>query len=437
MKLTIEKVIYGGQGLARIPETEGALSGKRIFVPFTLPGEQVRASLVEDTRGYTVGQLQQIDAASPQRTQPACPHFTHCGGCQLQHAAYAAQIDIKRGVLLETLARAGLKDIPEISALHGTPLAYRNRMRLHLQTQPHFAIGYREQAAHTLVPIEQCPIVTPVLQQCLQAIRALGEEQHIPEGISEMELFTNHDGSAVVLSAFTTQQDHSLQQDSEAFFTSLAARVPELTGAALFLRQTGRNAKPEPQPLLRWKAQNLIYRVGAHSYQVSIGSFFQINQSMLGAFVALVTDGLHGKLAWDLYAGVGLFARVLAEKFQQVTAVEASATSSKDLQHNLHVLPANVIHATTNEFLSATLEQRTVSPDLAVLDPPRAGLGMETANLLARCRPQRIVYVSCDPATLSRDLKALTESGYRLHRLHMVDMFPQTYHQETVAVLLR
>ena len=435
MKLTIEKIIYGGQGLARIPETEGALAGKRIFVPFTLPGEHVSASLREDTRGYAVGQLQQIETTSPLRTQPVCPHFTHCGGCQLQHATYAAQMEIKRSVLLETLDRAGLKNIPEISALQAAPLAYRNRMRLHVQTEPHFDLGYREHRAHTLVPIQQCPIAAPVLERCLHALRSLGAEQAIPAGVSEIELFMNQNGSEVLLSAFTALRSHSLQLECEQLFPALAAQISELMGAALFLRKKGGNAMPEP--LLRWKAQCLHYRAAAHIYRVSIGSFFQVNQTLLDAFVTLVTGGLHGKQAWDLYAGVGLFARVLAENFTHVTAVEASATSAEDLQHNLDGSHANVVRSTTADFLRSALERRTVSPDLAVVDPPRAGMGAEVVLLLAQCRPRRIVYVSCDPATLSRDLKALIESGYHLDRLHIVDMFPQTYHQETVAVLIR
>lgn len=437
MKLTIEKVIYGGQGLARIPETEGALAGKRIFVPFTLPGEQVSATLREDTRGYAVGELDQIEIASTQRTEAACPHFTHCGGCQLQHAAYPEQIEIKRAVLLETLDRAGLKNIPEISILSDAPVAYRNRMRLHLRGEPHFAIGYREHHAHTLVPIEQCPILTPILERCLQTLRTLGADEEIPADVHEVELFTNHDGSSVLVSAFTTRQSSSLGGDCEPFLAALGRQIPEVVGGALFLRETGRSAAVDSHLLHRWKSQSLNYRVGSHAYRVSIGSFFQVNQSVLHAFVALVTEELHGKVAWDLYAGVGLFARVLAEQFQQVIAVESSRTSSEDLAFNLAGLSARVVAATTKDFLRQALDQRTVSPDLAVLDPPRAGLGAETTLLLLQCRPHRIVYVSCDPSTLSRDLKLLVESGYRLSRLHLVDMFPQTYHQETVALLTR
>jgi len=442
MKLTIEKIIYGGQGLARIPETEGAQAGKRIFIPFTLPGEQVAVDLLpsahgQSHRGYASGHLLQVEKASPLRAHPACPYFTRCGGCHLQHATYAGQVEIKRGVLRETLERAGLQHLPEISARYGDPLAYRNRMRLHLQTQPNFAIGYREQHAHTLVPIAQCPIVTPLLERCLDALRALGEAKAIPEGIHEMELLANPDTPTILLSAFTSQNDPQLRAHSETFFAALSAQVPELAGAALLQRGTGRNASPETQTLLRWKAQSLHYRVGAYSYRISLGAFFQVNSSLLASFVALVTEDARGQKAWDLYAGVGLFARVLTESFSHVTAVEVAVAAVEDLRHNLAGLPATVVATTTESFLQHALEERRVSPDLTILDPPRAGLGIDGVNLLARCRPRRIVYVSCDPATLSRDLKALIESGYRLDRLHMVDMFPQTYHQETVAVLVR
>ncbi len=442
MELTIEKVIYGGLGLARIPESEGAAAGKRIFVPGVLPGERVEAALdaapgKNKKAGFAQGRLLQVLEPSPQRTQPDCPHYTRCGGCHLQHSTYAAQVEIKRSVLRETLERAGLQHLPEISALCGDPLAYRNRMRLHLQTQPNFAIGYREQHAHTLVPIAQCSIVTPLLERCLDTLRALGEAGAIPEGIHEIELFANPNTPTILLRAFTSQDDPLLRAHSETFFAALAAQIPEMAGAALLQRGTGRNASPETQTLLRWKAQSLHYRVGAHSYRISLGAFFQVNSSLLASFVTLVTEGERGQQAWDLYAGVGLFARVLTESFSHVTAVEIAPAAVEDLRHNLAGLSATVVAATTESFLQHALDERRVSPDLAILDPPRAGLGMKGVNLLARCRPRRIVYVSCDPVTLSRDLKALIESGYRLDRLHMVDMFPQTYHQETVATLVR
>ena len=442
MKVAIEKVVYGGDGLARLHADAEAHGGKSIFVPFTLPGEQVEIDLDDSrsqkaARGYATGHLLRVEEASPLRTQPACPYFTQCGGCQLQHATYAGQVDIKRNVLRETLERAAVKSLPKISTVHGNPFHYRNRVRLHLQSQPSFAIGYHAHNSHTLIDIAQCPIAAPTLEDCLHILRRLGTAGSIPDGLDELELFSDAEGDAILLSAFTSRQDPRLLAECDKFFSALATEIPQITGAALFLRPSNHQAAPIPQVLLRRNAQQLSYRVAAHTYRVSIGAFFQVNQSLLEPFVHLVTNGWQGQSAWDLYAGVGLFSRVLAEAFAHVTAVEVAPSAVDDLRTNLADVNATIFPHSTDDFLRYALEERSVSPDLALLDPPRAGLSKDGVNLLARCRPRAIVYVSCDPATLSRDLKALIESGYRLDRLHMVDMFPQTYHQETVAVLLR
>ena len=441
MQLKIEKIIYGGQGLARIPESEGDAAGKRIFVPFTLPGEEVEAGLLpaankKSTQGFAHGKLVRVLEASPQRVEPACPHFTRCGGCHLQHAKDAAQTEIKRGVLRESLDRAGIKNLPEIAALTGSPLAYRNRARVQLQHAPEFQLGYREPASHTLAAIEQCPVLSPALQDALQVLLTLGRSGEVPASVEEVEIFSNHDGSVLLLSLFTSAPRPDAEELFTSFLVRLAAAAPALRGAAVFSRASG-HAPASAEPWLRWREQQLLYSIGEFDYRVSLGSFFQIHQPLLPEFVALVTDGWSGKLAWDLYAGVGLFARRLAQHFAQVIAVEIAPSAVRDLRHNLSGLPAAIASAATENFLRHALAQRTTAPDLALLDPPRAGLGARAAILLAQCRPRSIVYVSCDPATLSRDVKTLVESGYCLDRLHMVDLFPQTYHQETVAVLQR
>ncbi len=441
MQLKIEKIIYGGQGLARIPESEGDAAGKRIFVPFTLPDESVQAEIVETARskknqGFVQGRLTHVLESSPQRTQPACLHFMRCGGCHLQHAEYATQAEIKRDVLVESLQRAGVKKIPTIASLTGSPLAYRNRVRLQLLHKPEFRLGYREQNSHALVAIEQCPVMAPILQRALPLLLALGRSRKIPASIEEIELFTNHDSSEFLLSIFVSEEPSQLREDFLSFSAHLASAIPELCGAAVFLR-ADENRRMPGTPWLRWQKQDMLYRVGEFAYHVSLGSFFQVNQPLLPEFAALVTDAWSGGLAWDLYAGVGLFARRLAERFTQVIAVEIAPTAVSDLRKNLSGLSVAIAPATTENFLRHALAQHTTAPDLALLDPPRAGLGTQTATLLAQCRPRSIVYVSCDPATLSRDVKTLVESGYCLERLHMVDLFPQTFHQETVAVLQR
>jgi 23S rRNA (uracil1939-C5)-methyltransferase len=181
--------------------------------------------------------------------------------------------------------------------------------------------------------------------------------------------------------------------------------------------------------------QSISYAARDQSYRVSIGSFFQVNRFLIDPLVELVTKDAEGKLAWDLYAGVGLFARVLQSTFNQVVAVEAAPSSVQDLRHNLADGAHRIVASSTLDFLRRAATARKEIPDFVVVDPPRAGLGKEVTALLEKIQPAHITYVSCDPATLSRDLKSLLDSGYSLQQLHMVDMFPQTFHLESVAKL--
>ena len=170
---------------------------------------------------------------------------------------------------------------------------------------------------------------------------------------------------------------------------------------------------------------------------MSLGSFFQVNRLLVDALAALVVEGREGLLAWDLYAGVGLFARALAAKFERVVAVEAAPFSAADLSHNLEGTKHKALRLTTRDFLRQQTRGAVVRPDLIVVDPPRGGLGGEVASLVAKAAAREIVYVSCDPATLARDLNTLVQSGYHLRQIHMVDLFPQTFHMESVVVLSR
>ncbi len=439
MKLTIEKVIYGGQGLARIPAESGAHSGMRVFAPFTLPEETVEAQIVEEHRGYCVADVHAIERSSPFRTAPPCPWFGICGGCQLQHATYDYQVELKREMLAESLTRAGISGLPPITSLTGAPFGYRNRVRLQVESQPEFAIGYRQAKSHRIVAIDHCPVAAPLLSRCIAAMAEMGLQHSLPLGLDEIEIFTNHDQSELLLSTWTPRRSGFERNDFSEFFAKLQQEIPQLTGAIVLAseKQHGRSGLP----LLRWGKQNLRYRVGLHDYTVGLGSFFQINATLVEAFVAAVVDAQRGESAWDLYAGVGLFSLALASGFQRVVAVESNPSALDDLHKNLHDTSGVPASSTILEFLQQAslrvMQRQERSPDLVVLDPPRAGAGVESCRLLVLCNPRRIVYVSCDPATLGRDLAALIQSGYRLQRLQLVDMFPQTGHLETIAMLER
>ena len=435
MKLTIEKVIYGGQGLARMPAEDAARGGLSIFVPFALPGEIVEAEITQEHRGYSVGKVRQIVDASEFRVTPPCPWFATCGGCQLQHGAYSYQVELKREMLRESLTRAGVRDLPEVSLLVGEPLRYRNRVRLQLQTRPEFSMGYRQAKSHRMTAIAGCPIAAPLLEQCIVVVRTLGTGGVVPVDAQEIEMFTNHDQSELFVTIWARPHAGKREETYQVFFESLQREIQELVGGQMIVTNQGKVRSPRAP--LQWGRQSVNYRVAGREYTVSAGSFFQVNSTLLDNFVAAVTDDETGGLAWDLYAGVGLFSVALTERFQRVIAVESSAAACKDLRHNLRVSRAEYVQASTLNYLRQAVERRQPAPDLILLDPPRAGAGVEAAKMLADLGPRRIVYVSCDPATLGRDLAALIQSGYRLLRLQLVDMFPQTYHMETIAVLQR
>jgi len=419
MRLQIEKCIYGGAGLARA-------DGKAIFVPFTLPGEVVEAHIVEDKGSFANAELDAVLQPSGERAAAPCEYFGQCGGCQYQHATYGKQVDLKLDILRETLERARLASIPEIVPVFAEPLGYRNRVRLHVQRQP-FALCYKKRASHASLPVSRCPIAAPLLERALQVVSRTGGE--LFQEFGEVEFFTNESESELLMSLSAPTQIPELASILKATCEELRQELPALVGASVFSANDG---KLPDKKVSEWGAQALTYRAADFEYRVNAGSFFQVNRFLVDRLVELVTAHFTGGLVWDLYAGVGLFAQALSQRFEKVVAVEAAPSSWNDLRHNLPDGAHKTVRSGTLEFLR---RQNGMTPDLIVVDPPRTGIGSSVVSLLTKVRPQTIVYVSCDPATLSRDLRALVESGYHLRSMHMVDLFPQTFHLESVTVL--
>jgi 23S rRNA (uracil1939-C5)-methyltransferase len=434
MKLQIEKAVYGGAGLAHLTEGEGA--GRAVFVPFTLPGELVEAHLLEQKDSFEEASLVQVLTASEDRVQPACAHFGQCGGCQYQHVTYPAQVQMKSAILRETLERAGLTALPAIQTHIGEPWAYRNRTRLRLaEVEGAPRVGYNRRGSNEFLAIQECPISAPLLWRAAEALLQIAAENSTAarwiRGAVEVEFFTTGDEKKLQMTVFVRKEQAGLS----ALCERMQELVPELLGAySSLLSSPGpqRRAK-SPRQLETWDAEGLIYRAAGEDYWVGRGGFFQVNRFLVDELVQIVTAGRQGAIAWDLYAGVGLFSRALAKAFQQVVAVEAA---SNGLSMSFSGPGRRGVESTTVEFLRSAVVQRE-RPQLIVMDPPRAGVGVEVCALLTRVSAPEIVYISCDPVTLARDLKSLVEAGYNLVELHMVDMFPQTFHLETVVVLRR
>jgi 23S rRNA (uracil1939-C5)-methyltransferase len=424
MKLRIEKPVYGGAGLARH-------EGKAIFVPFTLPGELVEARFIRDHGSYADAELESIVEPSPHRTQPPCPYFGECGGCHYQHATYQEQLEIKSQILRETLQRAHLREIPEILPLYAQPLGYRNRIRLHIDRTTS-KLSYKRRASHQNLAVDACPIAAPVLESALKSIQSAAQSLQLGEHFTEIELFTNSAQDSVLLSLWTSASEPTAAHRLKLLWPQFQTLIPKLIGAAIFsVEQRGEQSKL----LAHSREQSLTYATADHDDRVSLGSFFQVNRFLIDPLVEHVTGSSSGTVAWDLYAGVGLFSVALASRFEQIVAVESAPSAVRDLRHNLQGKAHRIVASSTLAFLQRASASKEKTPDFVIVDPPRAGLGKEVTTLLAAIRPAHITYVSCDPATLSRDLKSLLDSGYHLSSLRMVDLFPQTFHLESVATL--
>jgi 23S rRNA (uracil1939-C5)-methyltransferase len=439
MELKIEKWIYGGEGLARMaPDETGR--GKAVFVPFVLPGETADIEITGEKSGFARATLNAITSPSLARVEHRCPYFQRCGGCQYQHADYAKQLEWKRDILLETLQRtAKLNPEGEIRLHSGPPYAYRNRTRLKVRTAPDFAIGYHRLGTNDLLPVTECPISSPLIQRAITATWIVGKKEPPSTGLREVQFFANHADNKMLLELYTDRDVEA--RYLQPFADALRRETPEIAGVTIFPWSTTEDDKDRsPSTPLTSSAgttfgdSSLDYETTQGSFRVSAGSFFQTNCLLVDELVSVAIGDAKGRTALDLYAGTGLFSVPLAKRFDRVIAVEASRFSYSDLQFNA---PPNVkpVQASTETYLENV--GRKAGLDLVLLDPPRSGMGEHTARMLVQTQVPRITYVSCDPATLARDLRVLTAAGYRLESAHLVDLFPQTFHMETVVHLVR
>ncbi|HZU23103.1 MAG TPA: 23S rRNA (uracil(1939)-C(5))-methyltransferase RlmD [Terriglobales bacterium] len=427
MLLTIEKLVYGGDGLARGPE-------KAIFVPFVLEGEQVEAEIIEERPGFARAELREIIAPSRNRLAHTCPYFARCGGCHYQHTGYEHQLEIKAAILRETLRRTGKLDWTGELTLHPSPpWNYRNRTRMRIMHEPTFSLAYFRFGSHQPLAVAECPISSPLINRAIAALNTLCET---PEHAAEMEFFAGADDRQLMIELYCTEPP--ARDAVERWHTKLRQALPEVASVAAFAAPAAHKAcaQPLPRKLIAHSGEPaLACNAAGHEYRVSAGSFFQTNRHMTGELIRLATADRAGSAALDLYAGVGLFTLPLAQTFERVLAVESSPFSAADLRRNV---PANVraIEQPVERFLAAP-QAKKLRADFVIVDPPRAGLGERTALQLAALNPPHITYVSCDPATLARDLRVLLAAGYSAQQVHLVDLFPQTFHLETVVHLAR
>ncbi|NUN00799.1 MAG: class I SAM-dependent RNA methyltransferase [Bryobacteraceae bacterium] len=391
--IEFEKLVYGGDALGRA-------DGRVVLAPFVLPGETAEVRVTDEKPGLVRAVPVRINTPSPDRVEAPCLYFGRCGGCHYQHAPYEYQVKQKREILLEALRRIGkIEAAPGIGAITAEPWQYRNRTQFHIAAGE---IGYLQARSHRLCPVSHCPISSPKINEALAGIRGMMRERRWPEFVRTLELFTNEEGVQVNV-------PETSRPVARSFFEWCRERIPGATHRAI------------------------EYGAAGEVYRVSYRSFFQVNRFLIDRLMDSALEGAEGAYALDLFAGVGLFSLPLARRFGRVTAVESGMGAVKDLAFNARTAGVSVAiqQAGVEEFLSGCTEP----PDFILADPPRAGLGKQVVRHLLRFRAPRLTIVACDPATLARDLSALIEGGYRIERMEMVDLFPQTFHIETVAAL--
>jgi len=385
--------VYGGDGLSR-------LDGRVVLTPFVLPGERIRAEAEREQPGLVRARAVEVLERAAQRVTAPCPYFARCGGCHYQHAPYELQLEAKRAILVEELWRLGKIEAPrDIAVVSGEPWGYRNRAQLHVEAG---RLGYWEARSHKLCAIERCPISSPKLNDTIATLAGMLGESRWPRFVNALEIFT--DEERVQLNVVDSDKPVARR-----FFDWCAEKIPGLVSGALDYQ--GR-------------------------FQVGSRSFFQVNRFLTDRLVEIALEDARGENAVELYAGVGLFSLPMSELCGSVVAVESGSSAVHDLQFNLERAGRGNVQA-KKSMAEDYIESLEHAPDFVLADPPRAGLGKAVVKRLAALQPPRITIVSCDPATLARDLAGLVGAGYSIQGMTLVDLFPQTYHLETVVRLGR
>src|ERR1700687_916380 len=429
LRLSIEKLIYGGGGLAHS-------DGHTVFVPYVLPEEMVRAATKSKKKNLIWAELLEVTSPSKARVKASCPHFQTCGGCHYQHIQAAEQVRLKKEILRETLSRLGrVQWTQDIIEHTGEPYGYRNRAQWAVRSGMPRALGYFLPESSVIVPIDECPVLSPRLAQTFAQLQEMARSARLPEGIQEIEAFSDSADEKIALNVAFEKFPKPAAELASTFRDVL----PQIESLLLLDQKKNRFELTGPG--------YLTHEAGGYKYRVSHLSFFQVNRFLIEDLLKTVTANAQGELALDLYSGVGFFTLPLAKTFQKVVSVDANLAATRDLYANAEI--AGVTIVSHNEHAEEFLKKTEEKPDFVVLDPPRAGLGAEAAEKLAELSAKEIMYLSCDPSTLARDLAVLTGSPrkpkeitgpsirYEITEMHLFDLFPQTFHIETFVRLRR
>jgi 23S rRNA (uracil1939-C5)-methyltransferase len=404
VELTIDTLVYGGEGMGRLPD------GRAAFVPFVLPGERVRMRAVEVKRGFVRGALVEVIEPSPERTAPRCIHFGLCGGCHYQHMPYPAQLAAKRAILHDQLARIGKIANPPVAPTVASPAEYYYRNHVQFHQDPDGKLGYIAFTGERVFAIQECHLPEAALNETWPLL----DFEPLPE-VDRIGLRLGVD------------EDVMLTLESEGDFPPEVSL--DLPISAAFVGPAG--------TVVLAGDESLLMEVKGRAFRVSPGSFFQVNTSMAGKMVEMLLERLPltaQTTVLDVYCGVGLFSAFLAPRVGQVVGIELSEPACADYATNLDEFETVGLYQGAAEEVLPALD---VHPDVIIVDPPRSGLERRALDAVAAAGAATLVYVSCDPATLARDARRLVDAGYHLDQSIPFDLFPQTYHIESISFFTR
>lgn len=402
IRVKVSDMAHGGDAVARH-------EGKVIFVPYAVPGEEILVELTEEKANYARARLLEVVTASPQRVEPRCPHFGTCGGCQWQHIAYETQLNLREEILRTQFRRVGqlsaISMKPSLRAAN--PWRYRNHVQLHLDETGH--LGFMAAKERRVVPIRECPIMHPLVADVFAALDV---------DFPELEQVS-------IRAAPTTGQQLLVLETRGDTAPALEIDMP---ASCVLLLEDG-------TPVTYVGDSHITENLTDGSFRISAASFFQVNTAQAEQLLETVhrhLDPQGDEVLLDVYCGVGTFGLTLAGSVRKVIGIEESTAAAADARFNSQDTPnVQIVHGRAEELVP-DLEEKI---DLVILDPPRRGCHADVLAALPKLGPTKIIYVSCDPATLARDVRRLVQSGYQLMEVQPVDMFPQTCHVEAVSLL--
>ena len=380
--VTIERILPGGVGLAHA-------DGKTVFVSLAAAGDKLRVSVDREQGNLLFASIVEIIEPSPERIEPPCPYFGRCGGCDFQQLTYEAQLKAKADIIRDCLHRIAHVEIPLVSVVPSpTPWHYRARATWQLDPDQQ-TMGYYERGSRRVCDVAECAVLAPPLQKTLEAVRS-NQFQNTPADLKHLDVVYG-DGGVSLAPSFD-----------------------------------------------RFQTTELSLKVDEETYSYNAEAFFQVNQGLLPDLVQCALANAKGEAALDLYCGVGLFTLPLARRFKKVVGVESNSVATRFARRNLQnaqLSNTSIITASVAGWIrSGSVKHESF--EFVLLDPPRAGAESAVIKGIVDLRPSRIVYVSCDPATLARDLKKLIAHGFEVESVTGFDMFPQTHHVETVVHLV-